>query len=141
MLTIILLLVAYIDMKKMIIPNSLTAFLLLYAIYTKGSNILDIENGILGMGAYALPFVFTYGYLSDLLQKEVLGFGDVKLVLAFGYILGYSNLIDIYDFFILSFILASVFGIIIGLYRKNLHFHLPFSPFLIITFIYFKFFR
>lgn len=125
----------------MIIPNTFTILLLIYAIYLKGCSIIAIENSIIGMSTYALPFVLVYGYISDLMKKDVLGFGDIKLVLCFGYILGYSNLIDVYNFFMFTFILASVIGGVIGIAKKNLKFYLPFSPFLILVFIYFLYFK
>ena len=87
------------------------------------------------MGIYTLPLLFLYGYLSDILNKEVFGFGDIKLLMTLGYILGYSNFFDIYLFYLISFISASFIGIIL-LIRKTKRKEIPFSPFLIIGFLF-----
>lgn len=125
------------DIKKMEIPNKLNLFLFILGVILKGNNIEIIENSILGMGVYVLPFLLIYGYISDIMKEDAIGFGDIKLVLGFGYILGYRDFAEVYYFFILAFILASIYGIIIGIIRKNWKIRLSFSPFLIIVFLYF----
>lgn len=91
----ILISIMYIDMRKMYIPNFLNILLLLMAIYYKGMEYEVIENSILGMGIYILPLLLLYGYLSDFLQREVFGFGDIKLLMSLGYILGYSSFYNV----------------------------------------------
>lgn len=138
---IVLFLIVISDIKKMIIPNRLTLLLLSLSVILKGNNYLIIENSILGMGTYLLPFLIIYGYVSDFIKKDAIGFGDIKLMMSFGYILGYSDIINIYLFFIYSFILGSIVGIFIAIFKRKLDFQLPFSPFLSIIFIYFWKFR
>ena len=125
LIIIILSIIMWIDIKKLYIPNFLNLLLLIIA----------IENSIIGMGIYTLPLLFLYGYLSDILNKEVFGFGDIKLLMTLGYILGYSNFFDIYLFYLISFISASFIGIIL-LIRKIKRKEIPFSPFLIIGFLF-----
>ena len=132
-----LLLIIVIDIKKMYIPNLLNLFLLILAFYYKGLEPGMIEDGIIGMGVYCIPFVFIYGYLSDFLNKEVLGFGDIKLMLALGYILGYSDFYQVYMFFVFSFLISTIIGIIIGIGRGNFSSPIPFSPFIVFTFLYY----
>lgn len=134
---ITLILIIFIDIKKLFIPNTLNLLLLILAIYYRGIDYNSIENGVLGMGIYCIPFIFIYGYLSDFLKKEVLGFGDIKLMLPLGYILGYSNFYQVYVFFVLSFLVSTVVGIFIGIVRGNFSSPIPFSPFIIITFLYY----
>ena len=138
---VVVFLIAISDIRKMIIPNTLTLILFLLALIFRGRNIYNIENGILGMGTYVLPFLIVYGYVSDVIKKDAIGFGDIKLMLSLGYILGYSNLLNIYHFFLLTFILASIVGVIIGIVHKSWDFKLPFSPFLILIFLYFWWFN
>ena len=87
------------------------------------------------MGLYPLPLLILYGYLSDLLGKEVFGFGDIKILMNFGYILGYSNFFDIYIYYLISFISASIIGVLF-LLRREKRKEIPFSPFLIIGFLF-----
>lgn len=141
LILIVIFLIAISDIKKMIIPNSLTLTLFLLALIFRGKNIYNIENGILGMGTYILPFLILYGYVSDVIRKDAIGFGDIKLMLSFGYILGYTDLLKIYHFFMLTFILASIVGVIVGIIAKSWDFKLPFSPFLILIFLYFWWFN
>lgn len=126
--------IIFYDIKKMYIPNSINIFFLIISILYKGFDYLVIEKSILGMALYPLPFLFIYGYLSDFLDKEVLGFGDIKLLFGIGYLLGYSSLIDIYIFFLTTFIFASIGGICIGVYKKNFKIAIPFAPYIILSF-------
>ena len=135
LIIIILSIIMWIDIKKLYIPNFLNLLLLIIAIYLKKFDYEIIEICIIGMGIYTLPLLFLYGYLSDILNKEVFGFGDIKLLMTLGYILGYSNFFDIYLFYLISFISASFIGIIL-LIRKIKRKEIPFSPFLIIGFLF-----
>ena len=131
----LLFVIIYIDIKKLYIPNTLNILLFILSIIFKGFEFNTIENSIIGMGLYPLPLLILYGYLSDLLGKEVFGFGDIKILMNFGYILGYSNFFDIYIYYLISFISASIIGILF-LLRREKRKEIPFSPFLIIGFLF-----
>lgn len=131
----ILFFILFIDIKKLYIPNFLNLSLLIVGIFLKKFDYEVIENSIIGMGIYPLPLLLLYGYLSDILNKEVFGFGDIKLLLSLGYILGYSNFFDVYLYYLISFTSASFVGIIF-LLRKKKQKEIPFSPFLIFAFLF-----
>lgn len=131
----LLFVIIYIDIKKLYIPNTLNILLFILSIIFKGFEFNTIENSIIGMGLYPLPLLIFYGYLSDLLGKEVFGFGDIKILMNFGYILGYSNFFDIYIYYLISFISASIIGVLF-LLRREKRKEIPFSPFLIIGFLF-----
>ena len=131
----LLFVIIYIDIKKLYIPNTLNILLFILSIIFKGFEFNTIENSIIGMGLYPLPLLILYGYLSDLLGKEVFGFGDIKILMNFGYILGYSNFFDIYIYYLISFISASIIGVLF-LLRREKRKEIPFSPFLIIGFLF-----
>lgn len=133
---ILLLAIIHIDIKKLYIPNFLNLLLLMLGIYYKGTDLITIEISIIGMGVYTAPIIILYGYLSDLLKKEVFGFGDIKLLLALGYILGYTNLYDIYIYYMIAFSLGAIMGIILGILKKDFRGESPFSPFLILGFLF-----
>lgn len=136
LIIVILFLIMYIDIKKLYIPNTLNILLLVIAVYYKGRDYYTIENSIFGMGVYTLPLLILYGYISDLVKREIFGFGDIKLILSLGYILGYSNFYDIYLYYVLVFILGALIGIVFGVIKKDFKGEFPFSPFLIIVFLY-----
>ena len=77
LIIIILSIIMWIDIKKLYIPNFFNLLLLIIAVYLKTFDYEIIENSIIGMGIYTLPLLFLYGYLSDILNKEVFGFGDI----------------------------------------------------------------
>ena len=131
----LLFVIIYIDIKKLYIPNTLNILLFILSIIFKGFEFNTIENSIIGMGLYPLPLLILYGYLSDLLGKEVFGFGDIKILMNFGYILGYSNFFDIYIYYLISFTSASIIGVLF-LLRREKRKEIPFSPFLIIGFLF-----
>lgn len=87
------------------------------------------------MGLYTLPLLLLYGYLSDILNKEIFGFGDIKLLLSLGYILGYTNFFDLYLYYLISFTTASFVGIIFFISKRKKR-EIPFSPFLILAFLF-----
>ncbi|WP_253255455.1 prepilin peptidase [Fusobacterium necrophorum] len=79
----------------------------------------SIGNILISMSTYICPLIFLYGYLSDFLKKEILGFGDIKFVMAIGTLMTSYNLwLSMYYFYMISFLLASMVGICL-LYRKR----------------------
>lgn len=135
LILLFLFMIIYIDIKKLYIPNILNFSLFIVAIIYKGVDFNTVENSIIGMGVYPIPLLFLYGYLSDILGREVFGFGDIKLLMGLGYILGYTTFFDIYIYYLISFISASIIGIIF-LLRKSRGKEIPFSPFLTIGFLF-----
>lgn len=132
---IILFFIIFIDIKKLYIPNFLNFSLLIVGIFLKKFDYEIIENSIIGMGLYTLPLLLLYGYLSDILNKEIFDFGDIKLLLSLGYILGYTNFFDLYLYYLISFTTASFVGIIFFISKRKKR-EIPFSPFLILAFLF-----
>lgn len=136
LIILLLLIIIYIDIRKLYIPNALNLLLLGVAIWYRGFDYYEIEKGILGMGVYVLPLLILYGYLSDILQKEVFGFGDIKLILSLGYVLGYTTFYDVYIYYLVTFISGAVGGLILGAIQRDFKGESPFSPFLIMGFLF-----
>ena len=122
--------IAAVDVKKLYIPNRLNFLFLLEAVLYRGT---DIETGILGAGVYTLPLLIFYGYGSDIAGKDIMGFGDIKLVIGAGYLLGYTNFYDIYFFYLTAFVTGAVYGIFLLIKNRKKENEMPFSPFLIIA--------
>lgn len=131
LLLILTLLIIKIDFKKLYIPNILNFLFLVGVVFYKGS---EIESSVIGAGIYPLPLIILYGYISDLLKKDVIGFGDIKLMISIGYLLGYTDFYDLYFFYFLAFLLGGVYGVVLLIIRKeNREVQMPFSPFLILA--------
>ena len=79
LLYILLFLVMYIDINKKYIPNILNFSILVLSIFICGIDRIDIF--FIGASCYTLPILIFYGYISDILKKEVFGFGDIKLII------------------------------------------------------------
>lgn len=127
---ILTLLIIKIDLKKLYIPNILNFLFLVIAILYKKN---DIENSIIGAGLYSLPLIILYGYISDFLGKEVIGFGDIKFMIGAGYLLGYTNFYELYIFYLIAFLTGGIYGGYILIKNKRKNIEMPFSPFLIFS--------
>ena len=113
LLYILLFLVMYIDINKKYIPNILNFAILVLSIFIYGIDKVDIF--FIGASCYTLPILIFYGYISDILKKEVFGFGDIKLIIPLGGLLylGEINIfLQIYIFYLLVFSLATLYIII-----------------------------
>lgn len=141
LILIILTFIFYYDVSKLYIPNILNFVLLVLAIIYKGTEFYIVELSIIGMGLYSLPLAFLYGYLSDIFNREVFGFGDIKLLFSLGYILGYSDFYNIYIFYLIVFTLASLCGLPCLIIKRREKTVLPFSPFIILSFLYMWFIK
>ena len=113
LLYILLFLVMYIDINKKYIPNILNFSILVLSIFICGIDKVDIF--FIGASYYTLPILIFYGYISDILKREVFGFGDIKLIIPLGGLLylGEINIfLQIYIFYLLVFSLATLYIII-----------------------------
>ncbi|TSC93207.1 MAG: leader peptidase (prepilin peptidase) / N-methyltransferase [Candidatus Berkelbacteria bacterium Licking1014_7] len=124
-LIFILIIIAFIDFKQMIVPDSLVLIILLIALvkmflgktYLAGFEGLALAGGFLAVLAIAG-------------RGNWMGWGDVKLAGALGIFLGFSgSLAMIFNAFIIG-ALVSVFLLIIK--DKKLKDHIPFAPFIVI---------
>ncbi len=128
---IFLILTAVKDIKEKIISDILNIMIIILGvmkiIFFNG----DFEKSIIGMGVFPLVFIIIYGYISEILKKDVIGFGDIKFMGAAGFYLGYSgiyNLIILYNtIFITAFII--VFPLLL-LKKIKKEAEIPFAPFI-----------
>lgn len=128
---IFLILTAVKDIKERIISDILNIMIIILGvmkiIFFNG----DFEKSIIGMGVFPLVFIIIYGYISEILKKDVIGFGDIKFMGAAGFYLGYSgiyNLIILYNtIFITAFII--VFPLLL-LKKIKKEAEIPFAPFI-----------
>ena len=141
-LYIALIFVMYIDINKKYIPNVLNFSILILSVFIRV--ISEIENFFIGAACYVLPILIFYGYVSDILKREVFGFGDIKLIIALGGLLYHSEInifLQIYIFYLLVFLFATlyiIFYICIYFCRnralKIRGVEIAFAPYICITF-------
>lgn len=125
----ILLAVSFIDIETHIIPDRCYIILLvtgfIYSVFCA-----DTETWFLGASSYGLPVLLLYS-ASDFIKKEVIGFGDVKLICAVGGFLSYSGLKNLFWFYEILYISAGIFSIFLIFFRKRtLKCYIAFGPFI-----------
>lgn len=128
------------DIKEKIIPDALTLGIIFLGILKTIFFGGDFERSFIGFGVYPIIFIFIYGYISDILKKEVTGFGDIKLLGAVGFYLGYSGLYNFILFHNIIFILGFIFVLPL-LFKKNYKSgkEIPFAPFICLGSIIYNF--
>lgn len=130
-LLVFLILISIKDLKEKIIPNIFSLGIIFLGIIKIILGYSDFEKSIIGFGVYPIVFIFIYGYISDILKKEIIGFGDIKLMGALGFYFGYLGIYNLIIFYNLIFILGFLFTlpiIFINKYKKNNE--IPFAPFI-----------
>ncbi len=116
----------YLIPDKVLFPAIIVAFpFRVFGSFFTGNWILDIGNYILAVLIASGFFLFIY-----LVSKgQWMGFGDVKLAILLGLVLGFPNiLVGLF----LAFFLGAIIGLIlISFNKKGLKSEVPFAPFLI----------
>lgn len=129
----ILIVIGFIDLKEMIIPDILVILIIIFTIIYKVLLFLlyskspDLLNSIGGLVLSSLLFV-----LIILVSKGGMGGGDVTLIGSLGFILGIKN---IFLTIFLSFILGAIISIILLVTKiREKKDPIPFGPFIILGF-------
>ena len=129
----ILIVIAFIDLKEMIIPDILVIFIFIIAIIYKVlsfilySKPLNLLNSIGGLVLSSLLFI-----LIIFLSRGGMGEGDVTLIGSLGFILGVR---EIFLNIFLSFILGAIISIFLLITKlKNKKDPIPFGPFIVLGF-------
>ena len=129
----ILIIIGFIDLKEMIIPDILVILILITTIIYKlltfilYSKYPDLLNSIGGLVLSSLLFILIID-----LSKGGMGGGDVTLIGSLGFILGIKN---IFLTIFLSFILGAIISVILLITKiKGKKDPIPFGPFIILGF-------
>ena len=140
-LFILLFFISLKDLKEKEIPNFLTLGIIFLGILKIIFLHEDFEKSFLGFGTFSIFFLFLYGYASDFLKKEIIGFGDIKLIGAAGFYFGYSGIYNLIIFHNIIFILGFLFLIPIFFLKKiKKEEEIPFAPCICLGAVIYKFF-
>lgn len=138
---IILFFISLKDLKEKEIPNFLTLGIIFLGILKIIFLREDFEKNFLGFGVFPVFFLFLYGYAGDFLKKEIIGFGDIKLVSGIGFYFGYSGIYNLIIFHNIIFILGFLFLIPIFFLKKiKKEEEVPFAPCICLGAVIYKFF-
>ena len=128
--------ICIIEIRKKIIPDR--GFIILVIIgLLKGMLKANVEGYFLGMCVYPMPLIILY-ILEDYFKKELIGFGDIKLMMVIGGNMGYKSLAEVVKFYHVVYFLAGITIILFLLYMKykgKKAEYIPFAPFLATGFI------
>ena len=131
--------IAFIDFEHYIIPDSLNIILLITSIVSLFFKLpayefisVSIYDRFIGLGVGLLIFVIIF-VVEKIVKKEIMGGGDIKLILAVSMMLGYQLLL--LGIFI-SALLACIVEIPLSFNKKYRENHvLPFGPYLVMGFM------
>lgn len=130
--TWVLIALTLIDLKKQLLPDSITLPLLWFGLFFSFFELFtDLKSSVIGAMAGYLILWSVYHLFKLLTKKDGMGFGDFKLLAALGAWAGFSYLPQI---ILVSSVVGSVIGIsmlITGKTKK--HQPIPFGPYLAVA--------
>lgn len=133
-----LMIVFSIDYRFQLIPDEAHIYLGVLGIVNLLFNLHDFLNYILGLLVGGGIFLAIAGFAILILKKEGMGFGDVKLMAALGFLFGVKNILAIT---LCSFFIGAIIGgILLIIKRKGKESYIPFGPFIVIGTILIMFF-
>lgn len=120
------------DLKWFIIPDGLTfsgiAVTLFYLILSTFLNVLSVEELFVRVLTAFMVFLFFFA-LYFFSEGKAMGFGDVKLVVFLGLLIGFPNILPA---LFIAFFLGAVIGLIMMMFKKKgMKSEIPFGPFLV----------
>lgn len=138
----LILLVVYLnieDIYKKEVPNFGNILFFFLSIYYMSLQGVVVSRIFLSVAVYIFPLILLYGYVSDFLEKDVLGFGDIKFIMGVGALMSSELLwISLYYFYLFSFSLSAVFGLLYIHIKQERE--IPMLPAFSISFILLKVF-
>ena len=132
--------IIWVDVKKRIIPEESAVILLILGLITAVQND-NFEKYYLGICAYSMPMIVLY-ILEDYFGKMLIGFGDVKLMMGIGGLLGYFEIEKVLNFYMILYIFSGIIAFLFLFLKKwKKYEYIPFAPFIVISYIIFRIFK
>lgn len=132
--------IIWVDVKKRIIPEESAVILLILGLITAVQND-NLEEYYLGICAYSMPMIVLY-ILEDYFGKMLIGFGDVKLMMGIGGLLGYFEIEKVLNFYMILYIFSGIIAFLFLFLKKwKKYEYIPFAPFIVISYIIFRIFN
>ncbi len=129
----LLIAIAFIDWRKMIIPDGLVISMLVVGVIQLAVTIFTGVFGVwldyvIGFFAGGVPLLLIAIFCLYVLKKEAFGGGDIKLMAAAGLVIGWKLVITSY---LIGIVTGAVFSVILlSTGRKKRGDEIPFGPFL-----------
>ena len=132
--------IIWVDIKKRIIPEESVVILIILGLIAAIQN-GNLEKYYLGICAYSMPMIVLY-ILEDYFGKTLIGFGDVKLMMGIGGLLGYFGIEKILNFYMILYIFSGIIAFLFLFLKKLKKYeYIPFAPFIIASYVIFVIFK
>ena len=132
--------IIWVDVKKRIIPEESAVILIILGLITAVQND-NLEKYYLGICAYSMPMIVLY-ILEDYFEKMLIGFGDVKLMMGIGGLLGYFEIEKVLNFYMILYIFSGIIAFLFLFLKKwKKYEYIPFAPFIVISYVIFRIFN
>ena len=132
--------IIWVDVKKRIIPEESAVILIILGLITAVQND-NLEKYYLGICAYSMPMIVLY-ILEDYFGKMLIGFGDVKLMMGIGGLLGYSEIEKVLNFYMILYIFSGIIAFLFLFLKKwKKYEYIPFAPFIVVSYVIFRIFN
>jgi len=132
--------IIWVDVKKRIIPEESAVILIILGLITAVQND-NLEKYYLGICAYSIPMIVLY-ILEDYFGKMLIGFGDVKLMMGIGGLLGYFEIEKVLNFYMILYIFSGIIAFLFLFLKKwKKYEYIPFAPFIVVSYVIFRIFN
>ena len=100
----------------------------------------NLEKYYLGICAYSMPMIVLY-ILEDYVNKTLIGFGDIKLMMGIGGLLKYTGIENVMNFYIILYSFSGIVAFLFLFLKKwKKYEYIPFAPFIVISYVIFEIF-
>lgn len=132
--------IIWVDVKKRIIPEESAVILIILGLIIAVQND-NLEKYYLGICAYSMPMIVLY-ILEDYFGKMLIGFGDVKLMMGIGGLLGYFEIEKVLNFYMILYIFSGIIAFLFLFLKKwKKYEYIPFAPFIVVSYVIFRIFN
>lgn len=131
--------IVWIDIKNKIIPEKSVITLLIIGLILALQS-YNLEKYYLGICAYSMPMIVLY-ILEDYVNKTLIGFGDIKLMMGIGGLLKYTGMENVINFYMILYVFSGIVAFLFLFFKKwKKYEYIPFAPFIVISYVIFEIF-
>ena len=131
--------IVWIDIKRKIIPEKSVIILLIIGLILALQS-HNLEKYYLGICVYSMPMIILY-ILEDYVNKTLIGFGDIKLMMGIGGLLKYTGMENVMNFYIILYSFSGIVAFLFLFLKKwKKYEYIPFAPFIVVNYVIFEIF-